>query len=138
MAAVSEAFYNTPNRQGRVIGIIPCVQGEPAVAPGGYPNPWVETAIFTHLWKSSAEVESRNHINILSSDAIVALPGSDGTQSEVELALKYKGRSSLIAYLGQDGTIGNKFTVDSEEIEVARKLSEVETFLRKNLKLPKQ
>ncbi|MGH6785186.1 MAG: hypothetical protein ACREBP_11255, partial [Sphingomicrobium sp.] len=39
---------------------------------------------------------SRNHINILSCAAIVALPGSDGTASEVALALRYG--KPVIAY----------------------------------------
>ena len=40
---------------------------------------------------------SRNHINILTSDAIVALPGGAGTASEVALALSY-GRP-IVAFL---------------------------------------
>jgi len=46
---------------------------------------------------SGTEPMSRNHINVLSSNVLVALPGGAGTASEVSLALRY-GRP-LIAYL---------------------------------------
>ncbi len=61
-------------------------------SPPGYPNPWVELAVRTHLPFSGASgtgPDSRNHINVLSTDAVVALPGSAGTRSEIELALGY-------------------------------------------------
>src|SRR5438094_7117992 len=104
MEAVSRAFYETSPREGVVIGIVPAqVQGierleqrasgdvvyEP---PPGYPNEWVELAIYTHLPDSGPEGtlrSSRNHINVLSADAIVALPGREGTSSEVWLAKQY-------------------------------------------------
>lgn len=95
MRSVSRAFFETENRRGLVIGILP---GEPP--PPGYPNPWVELPISTHLPLSGergTDPMSRNHINVLSSDAIVALPGSAGTSSEVRLALEY-GRP-VVAYL---------------------------------------
>src|SRR5262245_42721662 len=67
MAAVSQAFYETPNRRGLVIGIIPSAEG--AILPKvGYPNQWVEIPIFTHLplsGKRGTEPMSRNHINVL-------------------------------------------------------------------------
>ena len=92
MSSVSEAFHGVRDRQGLVIGIIPCAAGELARAKPGYPNPWVEVPIFTHLplsGESGAEPMSRNHINVLSSDVVVALPGGAGTGSEVALALEY-------------------------------------------------
>jgi hypothetical protein len=66
----------------------------------GYPNPWVEIPIFTHLPLSGSqgtELLSRNHINVLSSDVIVALPGGPGTVSEVDLAKRYQ--RPVIAFL---------------------------------------
>ncbi len=59
----------------------------------------MEIAIATHLPLSGAQGEdplSRNHINILSADMIVALPGGAGTLSEVRLAQRY--RKPLIAW----------------------------------------
>jgi uncharacterized protein (TIGR00725 family) len=103
MEAVSRAFYEVPDRQGLVIGIIPGPDLGPDFAPkAGYPNPWVEIPIYTHLPLSGTrgtEPLSRNHINILTSAVIIALPGSYGTASEVALALKYK--RPLVAYLSR-------------------------------------
>jgi uncharacterized protein (TIGR00725 family) len=99
MAAVSKAFYETRGRSGSVIGIIPCQENSVIPKPG-YPNQWVEIPIFTHLPLSGAhgtDLLSRNHINILTSDVIVALPGSAGTASEVALAEKY--HRPVIAFL---------------------------------------
>lgn len=101
MASVSQAFYQTPQRQGLVLGIIPGMDTNAGyMAKEGYPNPWVEIPIFTHLplsGEQGADPMSRNHINILSSDVIITLPGSAGTASEVILALHY--RRPLIAFL---------------------------------------
>ena len=92
MAAVSQAFCETPGRRGLVLGIIPGTEG-PGRGKPGYPNEWVEVPIYTHLsrsGKSGTELQSRNHINVLSSDVVIALPGSAGTSSEVALALGYE------------------------------------------------
>lgn len=101
MHSVSQAFAQTTSRRGLVIGIIPSAAHDPASSPkAGYPNPWVEIPIYTHLALSGergTEPLSRNHINILSSDVLIALPGGPGTASEVALALRY-GRP-LVAYL---------------------------------------
>lgn len=94
MASVSRAFYETPARCGLVVGILPCVSEDaPTVSKPGYPNPWVELAVKTHLPYSGergCDPLSRNHINILTADMIVALPGGAGTASELSLAKRYK------------------------------------------------
>jgi len=104
MEAVSRAYFETPERQGIVIGVLPgFVAGLDDVEnripaeigydlPSGYPNDWVELAVYTHLPDSGAEgalASSRNHLNVLSADAIVALPGREGTESEIWLATQY-------------------------------------------------
>ena len=106
MAAVSRGFAQTPHRAGRVIGILPADAELSSDAPAGYPNPWVEIAIRTHLHRSGTEgtdLASRNHINVLSSDVVIALPGSWGTRSEVELALRYA--RPVVAYLQDSAEI---------------------------------
>lgn len=121
MAAVSKAFHETPGRRGLVIGVIP---GTP---PPGYPNPWVELAIRTHLPLSGErgqEPMSRNHLNVLSSDVIVALPGSAGTASEVTLAVRY-GRP-IIAWVGSREEIPGL----PEEVPVAADLGDVEALVQ--------
>lgn len=100
MSAVSEAFSEIPDRRGLVIGVLPGA-ADGATPREGYPNPWVEMALLTHLplsGRRGAEPMSRNHINVLSSHVLVALPGGPGTSSEVALALRY-GRP-LVAFLG--------------------------------------
>ena len=134
MAAVSEAFFNVAGRRGRVIGIIPGrVQAGAYAAHAGYPNPWVEIPIFTHLplsGRQGTDPLSRNHINILSSDAIVALPGSAGTASEASLALAY-GRP-IIACLPGPSQIPGLDTA----VPVTHSLSTVETFVKTALNPP--
>lgn len=93
MASVSRAFAETEGRVGLVVGVLPgCAESVGAAPPPGYPNPWVELAVRTHLDARGAggsSSMSRNHVNVLSSDVVVALPGGDGTASEVALALRY-------------------------------------------------
>lgn len=92
MAAVSEAFARTTPRRGLCIGVLPARTESDVNPPPGYPNPWVELAIRTHLHRRGAEGEqaqSRNHIHLLSADAVVFLPGGTGTASEARLALRY-------------------------------------------------
>src|SRR5438067_10100927 len=100
MAAVCRGFAEVPGRAGVSVGILP------AGPPAGYPNPWVDLAIRTHLpqrGEEGAGERSRNHLNVLSSDVLVVLPGGAGTRTEVELALRY--RKPFLAYLGPGGAI---------------------------------
>ncbi len=126
MRAVSRAFAETTDRRGKVIGILP---GRPE-PPDGYPNPWVEIPIRTHLPSTGDQGDSstsRNHINVLSSDVIIALPGSAGTSSEVRLACRY-GRP-VIAFLETSGEIPDL----PDEVPVCRTLDEVKKFVSEHL-----
>jgi predicted Rossmann-fold nucleotide-binding protein len=129
MAAASRAFYETPNRRGVVIGIVPCEEG--SVLPrAGYPNPWVEVPIFTHLPHSGPrgqEPLSRNHINVLTADVIVALPGSAGTASEVALAVSY--RRPIVAFLDSADEIPGL----PAQVSVFDRLEEVCSFVQAEL-----
>ena len=93
MRAVARAFTQAPRARGISIGIIPCrSESERGVPKEGYPNEFVELAIHTHLPHSAAygmDDLSRNHINVLSSAVVIALPGAAGTASEISLALRY-------------------------------------------------
>ena len=99
MAAVSKAFASVSNRKGIIIGIIPAerlyegIKRKDFQTKPGYPNEWIDIPILTHLPLTGVQGKenlSRNHINILTSDIIVALPGSKGTFSEIELSLEYQ------------------------------------------------
>lgn len=127
MASVSRAFFETPDRPGLVIGIIPGTIDAGARSPRGYPNPWVEVPIRTHLDKSGTEgtdLASRNHINVLTSDVVIALPGSWGTRSEIELATRY-GRP-LVAYLQERAEIPQL----PETVPVVSDLEALQAFVR--------
>ena len=124
MEAVAGAFCERRDELGSAalsIGIVPGeVAGDGAYATKpGYPNPWVELAVYTHLPLSGYEGTdplSRNHINVLSADAIVALPGGPGTRAEIELAGLYG--LPVIAY----GAPVHSGTVHTAEVAALRQL----------------
>lgn len=116
MEAVSRA-YSRANPQGLVIGIIRADKGAHLVPQGGVRtyrpsavNPYVEVPIFTHLPDSTLNsriqcsapgcnvipcdehrnLRSRNHINVLTADAVVVLPGGSGTLTELQFAYEYQ------------------------------------------------
>ncbi len=129
MTSVSRAFHETPNRTGLIVGIIPCRDQSTEPKPG-YPNPWVELAIYTHLYRdgiAGADSMSRNHINILSSDVVIALPGSAGTLSEIALAVRY-GRP-IAAYLEDRAEMPDV----PQEVPIIGDLAGIQNFVRANL-----
>src|SRR5438552_16764204 len=82
MAAVSAAFHRVAPRAGLCIGVLPAFDAADPSPPPGYPNPFIELPIRTHLYMrgdDGAHFLSRNHINVLSSDLVVLLPGGAGT-----------------------------------------------------------
>lgn len=118
METVCRAFCETQGRTGRTLGIIPArnpLQGGHEPRPG-YPNPWIEIPIFTHLSaeEGPAGQDSRNHINVLSADVVIALSGGAGTRAEIDLALYYgKPAFALLGPSPDDpeipaGSIGGK------------------------------
>jgi len=104
MKAVASVFQSVPH-EGVSIGIIRGNATEaPArtYAPHKKPNPYLDIAIFTHLPHSGRQGKlqtSRNHINVLSSHVVVGLPGGEGTESEIQLAMEYQ--VPLVLLLGQ-------------------------------------
>ncbi|WNG32911.1 molybdenum cofactor carrier protein [Archangium violaceum] len=93
MRAAAEAFVAVEGRQGLSLGIVPGAVVDGAWSPKpGYPNEAVEVPILTHLplsGEQGTEPMSRNHLNVLTAHALVALPGGAGTVSEAVLALRY-------------------------------------------------
>jgi uncharacterized protein (TIGR00725 family) len=88
MADACRGFAAVPDRAGLSLGIIPR-SSENDGPKDGYPNPWVEVPILTHLAGRLGPdgEDSRNAINVLTASRIVALPGGEGTRAEVKLAL---------------------------------------------------
>jgi predicted Rossmann-fold nucleotide-binding protein len=93
MRAAAEAFVAVEGRRGISLGVVPGEVLEGDYRPrSGYPNPGIELPIYTHLplsGEQGRDTLSRNHINVLTSHALVALPGGPGTASEAMLALLY-------------------------------------------------
>jgi uncharacterized protein (TIGR00725 family) len=131
MTSVSRAFTRRPNRRGICIGIIPCAsESDRARRKDGYPNEFVELAIYTHLPYSGAQGLhdlSRNHINVLSCAAIVALPGEEGTAAEVKLALRY--RKPVIAFSPVPGLLA-RFPQSVQRVD---QIDAVREFLRSHV-----
>jgi len=156
MLAVAKSFVNAEppgGRKGLAIGVLPGIPSDDdswgsreatatvsdatnvtsplaAVPPPGYPNSYVELPIYTHLPTSGAqgqELMSRNHIIILTSDVVVALPGGPGTASEVALAMKY-GKPVLL-FLGESGGIAGLDDATAARAPRARTIEEVAEFV---------
>ncbi len=131
MAEASRAFAKERRRAGLVLGVLPGAgTGRSAGAPPGYPNPWVEIAVRTHLPERGGRGRaplSRNHVNVLTCDALIALPGGAGTASEVDLALAY-GRP-LVAWLEARAEIAGL----AKEARVERDFEAVAAWLRAEL-----
>lgn len=133
MLAVSRAFASTHNRAGLVIGIIPGQVNETGTEHGlrdGYPNPWIDIPIFTHLPDSGERgmhKTSRNHINVLTSDVIVVLPGQLGTASETELAVRYN--KPVIAWLEDRSQIMGLHP----GVPTVKRFSQIKKFVSANL-----
>ncbi len=94
MLSVSRSFvqHRAPESRGLVLGVIK------SEASGA--NAFVELPIATHLPYSGergTDPLSRNHINVLTSTVVIALPGGPGTRSELELCLRYD--RPVLAYL---------------------------------------
>jgi len=99
MRAASRAFVAEPGRRGVCIGVL---------RAGGEPNEFVEVPIRTHLplsGEQGTDPMSRNHVNVLTADAVVVLPGGSGTWSELGLAARY--RRPVVLFLG-GGTVGGR------------------------------
>jgi uncharacterized protein (TIGR00725 family) len=131
MRSVSRAFTQAKRTRGICIGIIPCFSERDRLRPkDGYPNEFVELAIYTHLplsGEQGREDLSRNHINVLSCCAIVALPGGAGTASEVSLARDY--RKPVIVYAPAEASPYRGV----ESAVIATTLEQVEQFLKEHL-----
>ncbi len=99
MTEASRAFCATSPRKGLCIGVMKgrvVRSGKRRRQRRRYvpstPNQWVELPIYTHLPVSGVRGKSpasRNHINVLTSDVLIVLPGGAGTLSEVVLRIEY-------------------------------------------------
>lgn len=133
MESVSKAFVETPGRWGISIGVMPA---------GASPNPWVEIPIRTHLHgkehpdqtgkDAPMGIYSRNHVNALTADIMIGLPGGKGTLAEMRLA-KLHGKP-VFGLIGKDSKI-DELNLDGlrREFEESRIFTDF-TSLRQALK----
>lgn len=141
MAAAARAFCAVQGRRGLSIGIVRCDEAPRPGRDGGAwrhrprQNDWLELPIQTHLHTSDTSVHSRNHLNVLTADALVVLPGGAGTASEVELAARYGRR--VVLHLGDGGWVDGRTAADlaadcelGRWVVVAASLDEVGTAVR--------
>lgn len=131
MAAASEAFCKVEARSGLCLGVVPTEQDSAFgyVAKAGYPNQWVELPIISPLSTYDGhdlDQISRNHINVLTSNVVVAIPGSMGTRNEVYLAVRFQ---KPVILFGSQGM----FTDFPESVARATGLEQVQRFIQKHL-----
>lgn len=148
MEEVSRAFVEAPVREGLCLGIIMgrCQPDGPGAAETYTPaevNAFVEIPVFTHLplsGRRGTEPLSRNHINVLTADVLIALPGGAGTRSEVMLRQRY-GRP-VILFLGSetiDGATAEDLHARFGEqglLRIARSTDELERLIRETFDPP--
>lgn len=132
MAEVARGFTGVHPRKGRSVGILPAASGEgsPPRPPDGYPNPWVELPVMTHLAArgvAGRDASSRNHLVVLTGDVVVALPGGPGTVSEIKLALAY--HRPLVAHMDRREAM----TDLPSTVPLAPTLDEVLAFVRSHI-----
>jgi uncharacterized protein (TIGR00725 family) len=132
MAAVSEGFHEgRKEERGMVIGVIPGPK-----LKSGYPNRWVEIPILTHLpGNDPRSAESRNHINVLTAQVIIALPGGGGTRAEIELARHTYSKKVAVYLEDPSDTIGglNATALGADGYEVFTDASALREFVVKEL-----
>jgi predicted Rossmann-fold nucleotide-binding protein len=94
-----------------------------------------EIIIRTHLplsGNNGSDPLSRNHINALTADLVVILPGGEGTLSELQLASEY-GKDILI-FVGK-GNVGGKtaeeLTKEFRGIKIGENEQELRSWLKK-------
>lgn len=128
MTSVAKSYVQTSPRFGKIIGIIPCA--DHGLTPKeGYPNPYVEITIYTPLPTHNLDDKdavNRNHLNIMSSDLIIALPGTKGTKNEVDIVLTMK--KPIIGF-GEEV----QFEGFSSALEITNNLHKIEKFIDSHL-----
>ncbi|MGN6315713.1 DNA-binding protein [Trinickia sp.] len=131
MLSTARAFASVPERTGRSIGIMPS-KAHPlfGFAPiAGYPNPFVDLPVLTPLpRKETDDLESalsRNYVNVLTSDVVIALPGGKGTLDEIRLATRFAKPLICIGPI-------DAFESVPDGTRIASELDEVFAFIRCN------
>lgn len=129
MTKVAKAFTESQNRPGRCIGIYPVEKNPDISNKQIYPNPYIEIPIIVPLLPKAdhhAMPYSKNLVNIMSSDIVIALPGLYGTKTEVSYAIQIK--KPLILF-GPEG----EFRDFPQEPTRTKTIEDVEEFIKEKL-----
>lgn len=132
MQSVAKGFTSVVEREGLSIGCIPMrLDGanQYQTASKSYPNPYIELPLYTPLdvYKPSApDAISRNYVNILTSNLVIALPGGNGTKQEVELAQRFN--KATLLYGPEEG-----FQFDTAGLSRTTDLAEVARWVKKSI-----
>ena len=130
MTKVAKAFTESLERPGLCIGIYPVEKPEDIQDKKRYPNQFIEIPIVVPLNQKAMQSSmpySRNMVNILSADIIIALPGWYGTKTEVAHALQLE---KPLLLFGPEGA----FESFPQAPERVRTIDEIEVFLDTHLK----
>lgn len=110
MTAVARSFTGVEDRKGLCFGIYPIAsagyRGHP-LSEKEFPNKHVEAQLVVPLdarAQGDAVPYSRNIMNIMTSHAVIILPGEHGTQNEVSLALMYNKPLIMFGVIAHDGS----------------------------------
>ena len=129
MTAVAKAFTAVLEKNSMCIGLYPVKDYNQKINHVDFPNPYIEIPIVTLLSEraqSDTVPESRNAVNILSSDVIVALPGLHGTMNEVSLSLM--AQKPMILF----GKVSD-FQDFPEQAQCVETMDELEQFIQQQL-----
>ena len=102
---------------GLTVGILP-------VDDAGWASQYIDIPIVTGIGMA------RNIINVLSSDIVVALPGSAGTISEIAMALKY---NKIVVLFRFDAGDWIRPFQKEEKAFFINEIEELKTFIKKKL-----
>jgi len=134
MSAVSKAYTEYSGREGVSIGIVPTVDYDGGfVAREQYPNPYIEVPILTPLDKKvqgDANPLSRNYVNVMTSSAMIILPGDHGTRNEASLALQYGKQAILFGPEDEFGKFPEQISQTDNKDELCEFLEQVRKKLR--------
>jgi predicted Rossmann-fold nucleotide-binding protein len=100
--AAAEGFMSVKRRRGVLIGTMGRATSTAFDRPGQaqesvqYPNRFIEMVVYTTLPDASRgqDAPERHLVNIHSSNAVIALPGSVGTHDELQMAATFDGESA--------------------------------------------
>lgn len=138
MAAVSKGFVGSSLRSGLCLGILPSRAEGALEPPPGYPNPYVELPIATHLWlrgEHGAELGSRHSINVMTSTAVVVLYGNEGTLWEARLARQWGKPVALFLPESSRGLPDADALQEVFEGSALAQLADLESWLRQQFDL---